>query len=123
MGTFGNLLSGLQGLIGGQPGAASALFADALADMGGYQGILDRFEQSGMGAQVRSWLSANASNLPVTPDEIQAALGDQRLQQLAAKFGVPLDQIAGLLAQHLPTAVDQASPNGTLAPPGSPPAT
>jgi uncharacterized protein YidB (DUF937 family) len=27
---------------------------------------------------------------------------------------VPLDQVASLLAQHLPTAVDQASPTGTL---------
>ena len=40
----------------------------------------------------------------------------QHLRQLAAQFGVPIDQISALLAQHLPNAVDQASPNGTLAP-------
>lgn len=36
------------------------------------------------------------------------------VQQLAAKFGVPTDQVLKLLAEHLPAAVDQASPDGKL---------
>ena len=114
---FGNLMTNLEGVLSGRPGAASQLFSNALADMGGYQGILNQLEQSGLGDKVNSWLSTNAGNLPVTADEIKAALGDQRLQELAAKFNIPLDEVAGLLAQHLPTAVDQASPNGVLEPP------
>ena len=114
MGLFDNLGSNLEGLLSGKSGAASTLFADAFAGIGGYQGVLNLLQQSGLGSQVESWLSTNASNLPITPDEIKTALGNEQLQQLAARFGVPLDQVAGLLAQHLPAAVDQASPNGTL---------
>lgn len=114
MGLFDNLIGDAQALLGGKPGAASALLSDAFNDMGGYQGILDKLQQSGLGAQVDSWLSANASNLPVSPAQIQAALGDQSLQAIAAKLGIPLDQVASVLAHHLPASVDQASPNGVL---------
>ena len=117
MSFFGRMMNNLEGVVSGRPGAASQLFSDAFADMGGYQGILNQLEQSGLGDKVKSWLSANEGNLPVTPDEIRAALGDQRLQELAAKFNIPLDEVANVIAQHLPTAVDQASPNGVLDPP------
>jgi uncharacterized protein YidB (DUF937 family) len=38
------------------------------------------------------------------------------VRQLAAHFGLPLDQVLNLLSEHLPTVVDQASPNGRLQP-------
>ena len=84
------------------------------AGAGGYQGVLDKLNQAGLGTQVQSWLNTNGKNLPVSPAQIEAALGNQQLQQLAASFGVPLDQISNLLSTHLPAAVDQASPTGTL---------
>lgn len=116
MSLFGALGGQLENLLGGEQSNLNGLFQNALAQAGGYPGILSKLEQSGMGAQVESWLSANAGNLPINADQIRSALGDQHLQQLAASFGVPMDQVANLLAQHLPTAVDQASPNGALAP-------
>ena len=106
-GQFGNLLAQHQADLGG-------LFQDALQSAGGYQGILNKLNQAGLGNEVNSWLATNGKNLPVSASQIEAALGDQHLQQLAQSFGIPLDQVANLLAQHLPTAVDQASPNGTL---------
>ncbi len=112
MGLLDSLQSALQG---GQQGGGSSLLADALTSVGGYQGVLAMLQKSGLGDRVESWLSTNSANLPIAPDEIKAALGDQRLQQLASQFGIPLDQVAGALAQHLPAAVDQASPDGVLA--------
>ena len=106
-GQFGNLLASHQAELGG-------LFQDALANAGGYQGILAKLNQAGLGQQVSSWLATNGKNLPISATQIEAALGDQHLQQLAKSFGVPVDQVANLLAQHLPAAVDQASPNGTI---------
>jgi uncharacterized protein YidB (DUF937 family) len=106
-GAFENLAAEHQGQLGN-------LFQQALANAGGYQGVIDKLNQSGLGTQVDSWLSTNRPNLPVSPAQIEAALGNQQLQQLAAQFGVPLDQISNLLAQHLPAAVDQSSPAGTL---------
>jgi uncharacterized protein YidB (DUF937 family) len=52
--------------------------------------------------------------LPVTPQQLQAALGNEQVKQIAEHFGVPVDQALKLLAEHLPAAVDQASPNGTV---------
>lgn len=112
MGFLDSLQSALQG---GQQGGGSNLLGDALTSVGGYQGVVAMLQKSGLGDRVESWLSTNAANLPIAPDEIKAALGDQRLQQLATQFGIPLDQVAGVLAQHLPAAVDKASPDGVLA--------
>jgi uncharacterized protein YidB (DUF937 family) len=106
-GQFGNLLAEHQGQLG-------TLFQEALASQGGYQGVLDKLNQAGLGREVESWLSTNGKNLPVSAQQLEAALGNQQLQQLAQSFGVPLDQIANLLSQHLPAAVDQASPSGTI---------
>ncbi|MDR3475609.1 MAG: YidB family protein [Devosia sp.] len=106
-GEFGSLLAQHQSELGG-------LFQQALQGAGGYEGVLDKLNQAGLGQQVNSWLATEGQNLPVSASQIEAALGNQQLQQLAKSFGVPLDQIGGLLAQHLPNAVDQASPNGAL---------
>lgn len=106
-GQFGNLLAQHQADLGN-------LFQDALQGVGGYQGVIDKLNQAGLGQQVNSWLATEGKNLPVSPAQIEAALGNQQLQQLAKSFGVPVDQISGILAQHLPNAVDQASPNGAI---------
>ncbi len=111
-GNFGNLLPEHQANLGG-------LFQEALQSAGGYQGGIDKLNQAGLGQQVQSWLNTNGLNLPVSPSQIEAALGNQQLQQLAASFGVPVGQISNLLSQHLPAAVDQSSPNGALQKPGT----
>lgn len=96
-----------------QQGGANNLFTQALGSMGGYSGILDKLNQAGLGNEVSSWVGTG-SNMPISPQQIQAALGDQHIQQLATSLGIPVDQVSAFLAQHLPTAVDQASPTGTL---------
>jgi uncharacterized protein YidB (DUF937 family) len=78
-----------------------------------FQGLVAQLRGNGLDEQVRSWLS-NGPNMKVTPEQIEAALGNEQLQQLAAHFGVPLDTVSKLLAEHLPKAVDQASPDGTI---------
>jgi uncharacterized protein YidB (DUF937 family) len=99
-----------------QRGGIQGVLGQAFQGAGGYDGILAKLKQAGLGDQVASWLGPN-SNLPVTAAQIEAALGDQHLQQLAASMGIPLNQVASVLAQHLPAAVDQASPNGVIVPP------
>ena len=99
-----------------QRGGIQGVLGQAFQGAGGYDGILAKLKQAGLGDQVASWLGPN-SNLPVTAAQIEAALGDQHLQQLAASMGIPLNQVAAVLAQHLPAAVDQASPNGVIVPP------
>jgi uncharacterized protein YidB (DUF937 family) len=95
--------------------AAPALISAVLArtSFGNLQGLVAQLQQGGLGPQVQSWLG-NGPNLPVTPDQLRGALGNDQVRQLAQHFGVDPDAALKLLAQHLPGVVDQASPNGTL---------
>jgi uncharacterized protein YidB (DUF937 family) len=93
------------------PGMLTAVLAKTnLRDL---QGLVTKLQQGGLDQQVKSWLG-NGSNLPVTPDQLRAALGNEHVKQLAAQFGLPVDAALNKLAEHLPAAVDQASPSGTL---------
>ena len=76
---------------------------------GGLTAIVNKLQQAGLGDQVRSWIGTG-QNIPITADQLQQALGSDTAKQLAARFNIPLDQLAKVLAM----AVDHASPNGTL---------
>jgi len=118
MGLFDNIGGTLKGVLGEvEAEAAPALISAVLAktDLGGLNGIVAQLQQGGLGTQVQSWLG-NGANLPVTADELRAALGNEQVQQIARQLGLPVDGALKLLAQHLPAAVDQASPNGTVEP-------
>jgi len=110
------LLDNLTGALGGgaQSGSGlSGLLGQAFNAAGGMQGVLNMLNNAGYGEKVNSWLGQGA-NSPITADEISNALGNQQLQKIASSLGLPLDQVANAVAQNLPTAVDQASPNGKL---------
>ena len=85
----------------------------AKTNLGDLQGLVNQLQQGGLNDQVKSWLG-NGANMQVTPDQLRAALGNEHVKQLAEHVGLPVDAALNLLAQHLPTVVDQASPNGTL---------
>ena len=80
---------------------------------GGLNAIVAKLQQAGFGDQVKSWIG-NGQNLPITAEQLQQVLGSDTVKQLAARFNIPVDQLAKVLAQQLPTAVDHASPDGKL---------
>src|SRR5258707_14511242 len=80
---------------------------------GGLNAIVAKLEQAGLGEQVKSWIGTG-QNLPITADQLRQVLGNDTVKQLAAKYNIPVDQIAELLAHQLPLAVDHASPDGKL---------
>jgi uncharacterized protein YidB (DUF937 family) len=80
---------------------------------GGLSAIVAKLEQGGLGDQVKSWIG-NGQNLPITADQLKQVLGNEQVQQLAARYGIPVDALLKVLAEQLPTAVDHASPQGTL---------
>jgi uncharacterized protein YidB (DUF937 family) len=116
-GIFGDLLgSALKGIVGqAESGALGPMLTQVLANtnLGSVGGLLQQLQNSGLGPQVASWLG-NGQNMPISVDQLKAALGDEHLRQLAASFGIPVDQLLGQLSQHLPAAVDHMSPHGTL---------
>jgi uncharacterized protein YidB (DUF937 family) len=116
MGLFDNLGGALKDAFGQAEAAAlPALVSAVLAktDLGSLQGIVNKLQESGLGNQVQSWLGSGA-NLPVSADQLRSALGNEHVRQIAQQLGLPVDAALKLLAEHLPAAVDQASPNGTV---------
>lgn len=116
MGLFDNLSGSLKQALG-QAGTAAvpSLISAVLAktDLGSLNGIVAKLQQGGLNEQVQSWLGSGA-NLPVSADQLRAALGNEHVRQIATQLGLPVDEALKLLADHLPGTVDQASPNGTL---------
>jgi uncharacterized protein YidB (DUF937 family) len=112
---FDDLGGSLKGALGQAAAAAApALIAAALGKTNlGLQGVVEKLQQNGLGAQVVSWLG-NGSNIAITPDQLRAALGNEHVKKIAADLGLSTDEALKVLAQHLPAAVDQASPNGAL---------
>jgi uncharacterized protein YidB (DUF937 family) len=118
MGLFDNISSALKNALGqAEAGAGPTLISEALAktSLGDLQGLVSKLQEGGLTDQVQSWLG-NGPNLPITPEQIRAALGNEHVQAIAEHFGLPVDAGLKLLAQYLPSAVDKASPDGTLQP-------
>ncbi|WP_246730050.1 YidB family protein [Rhizobium ruizarguesonis] len=113
MGLFDGLGSVVSDVLNGRPVNLLAVAEDVFQNAGGLDGVLAQLNQSGLGHQVASWIGTG-DNIPITADQIRAALSSEQLQGLASKLGVDISKVPELLAEHLPTAVDQASPNGTL---------
>jgi len=104
----------LDGVLGGVIGAeALSLVKGYLDKHGGLEGVVAEFEKTGFGQQVKSWISTGP-NLPVTGDDIKNALGSEKVKELAASTGLPLDKVADYLAENLPKVIDKLTPEGTL---------
>lgn len=80
---------------------------------GGLGGLIQKFQNAGLGDVVGSWVGGGA-NQAVAPDALHNILGSDVVQQLAAKTGLPVDQLLPQIAQHLPGLVDHLTPDGQL---------
>lgn len=80
---------------------------------GGLQGLIQAFEQQGLGHVIGSWVGTG-QNLPISADQLQAVLGNEQLQAMAQKLGLSTQDIAGHLSQLLPQVVDHVTPNGEV---------
>ena len=102
---------------GEEPGTSHSILAAALEYVnqqpGGVTGLVQQFEQNGLGGVVSSWVG-NGANQPVSPDQVQSVLGDGAINSIAQKAGVSPDQISTVLSQVLPHLVDKATPNGEV---------
>ena len=92
---------GLAGMLGG--GALGA----------GLKDLLDRFRQNGQDDKVQSWVSTGA-NKSIAPNEIEQALGEERIQWLMEQTGMPREQLLDGLSGELPQAIDKLTPDGRL---------
>ena len=79
----------------------------------GLPGLLDKLGASGLGDTVKSWVS-KGENLPVSADQIKAALDSDQIAAVAGKLGISTDEAAAKIAAILPGVIDKLTPDGLV---------
>ena len=117
MGMFDTLVDRLTGGKEDLAGAPKKLVTGALEmiheQKDGLKSLVDKLGASGLGEQVKSWVSTGA-NLPVTPDQIKQALSSDELEMLALKTKLSVEEVTSHLAAALPQIIDKLTPDGKL---------
>ena len=114
MGFLGNLASKELGNIGGGKGALVMAIVQMLQNrQGGIQGLLQAFQQQGMGEAAQSWIGTG-QNQQVSPDQVNQALGPDQVKQVAQQAGVSHEEASSGIASLLPQIVDKLTPNGQV---------
>jgi uncharacterized protein YidB (DUF937 family) len=120
---LGGLLGSLLG--GGQQQAGSSGMAAMLpalipvvagmlgnnGSQGGLGGLMEKFQQAGLGDQMSSWVGSG-ENMPINADQLSQVLGSGGIGDIAAKLGVSEGEAGGLLSQALPHIINHMTPNG-----------
>ena len=114
MGLFDSLLGSALG--GDRQNALAKFVGDLVTNHSsgqGLAGLVQQFEQNGMGDLINSWVSTG-QNKEISPEQMEQALGSQQIQQFAQQSGMNASQAAGSLAQLLPQIIDKLTPNGQV---------
>lgn len=110
---LGSLAGGGQQQGGGQAALVQLVLSLLQNNAGGLGGLLDRLNQAGLGQQAASWVGTG-QNLPVSAEQVGQVFGGGELGDMAAQLGMPVDQVAGQLANVLPQVVDHLTPGGQV---------
>ena len=88
---------------------AMAMFGNS----GGISGLLNNAQSHGLGGIVQSWIGTGA-NQPIAEGQLQSVVGQDRINELAARAGVPPTIAAAALSRILPIVVDKLTPHGKV---------
>ena len=106
------------------PGLLDRIFSKEMLQI-----IIAKLQEAGLGDEVKSWLDKAKKSIPVTAEQVRTALGEERMKQLADKFGISPETLAAILAAVLPHAAESvpdakpapAAPENPQHPQGSAP--
>jgi uncharacterized protein YidB (DUF937 family) len=127
-GGLGDILGDILG--GGRPGGARAMSepqGDPLSALlqgaggaglggllgAGLGGLLQQFEEAGHGERAQSWISSGG-NKSLSPSDIEQTFGADTIDAIAQQVGLPRSELLSGLAEALPQAVDQMTPDGRM---------
>jgi uncharacterized protein YidB (DUF937 family) len=88
---------------------AMAMFGNS----GGISGLLNNAHSHGLGGIVQSWIGTGA-NQPIAEGQLQSVVGQDRINELATRAGVPPAIAAAALSRILPIVVDKLTPHGKV---------
>jgi len=95
---------------GGMAQVLSSLLANN-GELGGLNGLVDKFNQAGLGDVVSSWIGSGA-NQPISADQLSGVLGQDVLGKAASQLGLDPSQLSGQLSAMLPGLIDKLTPQG-----------
>jgi len=113
MSLFDSVISAVSSQVeqhGGIAQVLSGLLANN-GELGGLNGLVEKFNQAGMGDVVKSWIG-NGQNQPISGDQLSNVLGSDVLGQAASKLGMDPSQLSGQLSAMLPGLIDKLTPHG-----------
>ncbi|HDN2511444.1 YidB family protein [Providencia vermicola] len=109
MGLFDQML----GMVAGDKMQQFQSVINWIENQGGLSGVVDKFNEQGLGGIITSWISEGA-NLPIDGSQLMQVFGNVNLQELAQSVGLDTQSTSDLVAKYLPQLVDSATPNGEL---------
>jgi uncharacterized protein YidB (DUF937 family) len=104
MGLLDEIVGAAKGaLLEGTENTAQGVLGNALqnSSLGGLSGLVGQLGQSGLGHLVSSW-SGDGQGLPISVDQLKAALTPEHIQEIASSLGMDPNNALAHLAEHLP---------------------
>jgi uncharacterized protein YidB (DUF937 family) len=80
---------------------------------GGLLGLVNTLRQLGLDDVVSSWISTG-ENKPISSEQVQNALGEGQINQMAQDMEVSHQEVLTGLAGLLPQLIDKLTPDGKL---------
>jgi len=82
-------------------------------NQGGLSSLLQSAQGQGLAQIVQSWIG-NGTNQPIDASQLEELVGQDRINQLATRVGVPPALASSALSRVLPVIVDKVTPQGKL---------
>ena len=82
-------------------------------DVGGIQGLVQKFEKAGLGPTIKSWIGGGKP-LPIAPPEITRVFGNDVITRFASKTGLSINDVVQKLTSILPDTISQLTPGGKV---------
>lgn len=103
---------------GGNAALVGAVLSAVSNHPGGLGGLLQSFEQQGLGGAVASWVG-NGPNQQVSGQQVQTVLGNDVIAGIASKLGISPTVASSAVSAMLPGLIDHLTPNGQVPTGGS----
>jgi len=104
-GAGGGSQDGLGGLLGGLGGGGLA---------GGLGELINSFRSAGHGDVANSWVDPSVPTRGLRPDQVEQAVGEENLRELAQRTGLSREELVERLSKTIPETVDRLTPNGQM---------
>ena len=113
------LMDTIMGLVGKSGGGKdvmsqlSTMLTGKGGDGMGLSRLIDQFKGAGLGDKADSWVGTG-ENQPLNSDEVEKAIGADRLAKMSKETGKSVDELKSGLSTAIPEAVNKLTPDGKM---------